>query len=83
MAEYDFPSATSLIGRTVLVELSWPDDPISVWSCVHIVGVVLSLEGVYEHPHFLTMDIDEPQPFPNEMFWSNIRSLLDLGGAKR
>lgn len=82
MAEYDFPTAISLLGKTALVELKWTGDPAPVWVCVHIIGVVLAVEGIYEHPHFMTLDAFEPQPFPNEMFWTNIRSLQALGPAK-
>ncbi|WP_271409370.1 hypothetical protein [Pseudomonas sp. Q1-7] len=78
MADFNTPTALSLLGRTAMVELVWDDDPRPLWVCVHILGVVLRLDGVYEHPHFLTMDVHELEPFPNEMFWTNIRRLYPL-----
>lgn len=70
--------AVSLLGKTVLVELSWDDDPESLWCFVHVVGVVLALEGLYEHPCFMVLSVAKPQAHPEEMFWSNIRTLQVL-----
>ncbi|MDU7753009.1 MAG: hypothetical protein E7J92_27880 [Pseudomonas aeruginosa] len=50
-------NAISLIGKTVLVELVWEDDSETLWRCVRIAGVVLALEGVYEHPHFMVFSL--------------------------
>ncbi|HEP7884178.1 hypothetical protein [Pseudomonas multiresinivorans] len=71
-------NALSLIGKTVLVELVWPDDPEPLWCCVRIAGAVLALEGVYEHPHFMVFSLARPQTYPDEMFWSDIRTLRVL-----
>ncbi|WP_076426701.1 hypothetical protein [Aquipseudomonas alcaligenes] len=67
--------AVLLLGKTVLVELAWDDDPEPLWCLVHIAGVVLGLQGVYEHPHFMVFNASGGQAYPNEMFWSDIRTL--------
>ncbi|HCF2515356.1 TPA: hypothetical protein NIC53_006939 [Pseudomonas aeruginosa] len=73
-------NAISLIGKTVLVELVWEDDSETLWRCVRIAGVVLALEGVYEHPHFMVFSLfgSETETYPSEMFWSDIRTLRVL-----
>lgn len=78
MAEFDAPSAVALLGKRVLVEQSFEDEPGTLWQCAVIVGVVLPLEGVYRHPHFLVLDMAGEQKFPEEVFWSAIRSLVVL-----
>lgn len=78
MAEFDTPSAVALLGKRVLVELALEDEPGTLWQCAVIVGVVLPLEGVYRHPHFLVLDMAGEQTFPEEVFWSAIRSLVVL-----
>ena len=87
MATFDVTEAVSYLGRTALVELVWVDEDTGeiddMWCCVHIVGVVLALEGVYEHPHFLTMDFAHPWPTPHEMFWDNIRAIVPLDARAR
>lgn len=70
--------AVLLLGKTALVELAWDDDPESLWCLVHIVGVVLALQGVYEHPHFMVFSASGGQTYPDEMFWSDIRTLRVL-----
>jgi len=78
MAKFDVPSAVALLGKRVLVELTCEDEPRSLWQGCTIVGVVLPLEGVYRHPHFLVMDMAGKQVFPEEVFWADIRSLMVL-----
>lgn len=70
--------AVLLLGTTALVELVWDDDPESLWRLVHIVGVVIALQGVYEHPHFMVFSASGGQIYPDEMFWSDIRTLRVL-----
>lgn len=83
MANFDVTEAVSYLGRTVLVELVWEEDPEPFWVCVHVVGVVLALEGVYSDPHFLVFRAGQPQRYPDEMFWENIRTFLPLERAAR
>lgn len=78
MADFNAPSAVALLGKRVLLELALEDEPKSLWQCAVIVGVVLPLEGVYRHPHFLVLDMAGEQAFPEEVFWASIRSLVVL-----
>lgn len=75
MAVFDVTEAVSYLGKTVLIELVWDDDPEPLWRIVRIAGVVLSLEGVYDHPHFMVFSVSRPQTYPCEMFWSDIRTI--------
>ncbi|WP_044874040.1 hypothetical protein [Pseudomonas sp. LFM046] len=74
----DAATALSCLGQTVLMELVWDEDPESLWGCFHIVGVVMPVEGIYDHGHFLVLSAVSPEPFPTEVFWSNIRSMTTL-----
>lgn len=82
MAVFDVTDAVSYLGKTVLFELSFEDDDegiVEIWRCVHVVGVVLELQGVYPHPHFLCFDLPEPGGFPSEVFWSDVKTSRVLG----
>lgn len=79
MAHFDLPTAIALLGKTVEVELTWEEDPQPLLCRTRIVGLVIGVPGVYEHPHFLTVDIDEPSRYPEELFWSQIRRLRMAG----
>ncbi|MDT4838578.1 hypothetical protein FQZ97_723380 [compost metagenome] len=68
-------TALSYLGQTVIMELGWDDDPEPVWRCLHVLGVVLPKEGVYEHGHFMVLNALNPDEFPHEIFWANIRTL--------
>ncbi|BAU76100.1 hypothetical protein [Metapseudomonas furukawaii] len=70
--------AMGLIGQTVMMELVWEQDPEPLWRCFHIVGVVVPLEGLVEEGHFLVLNALHEERFPNEVFWSNIRTLTTL-----
>ena len=74
-AVVDASTAQDYIGQTVLVELHWDDEPESYWYCLHIVGVMLPVEGVYEHGCFMTLELNAQGEFPNEVFFSNIRTI--------
>ena len=74
-AVVDASTAQDYIGQTVLVELHWDDEPESYWYCLHIVGVMLPVEGVYEHGCFTTLELNAQDEFPNEVFFSNIRTI--------
>ncbi|MEL7561088.1 hypothetical protein [Stutzerimonas chloritidismutans] len=71
----DTEAAMGYIGHTVLVELHWDDEPESYWYCLHIVGMMLPVEGVYEHGCFMTLELNAQDEFPNEVFFSNIRTI--------
>lgn len=68
-------NAASFIGQTVLMELAWEQDPEPLWRFFHILGFVLPMEGVYEHGYFLTMDFDGKSRYPDETFFSSIRTI--------
>lgn len=78
MAVFDVTEAVAYLGRTVLIELVWDEDPEPHWCCVHIAGLVLGLQGVYEHPHFMVFSVAKPQSYPDELFWSDIRTIRVL-----
>ncbi|QMV64629.1 hypothetical protein VUJ49_06100 [Pseudomonas berkeleyensis] len=71
----DASNAFGYIGQTVLVELAWDGEPHSFWYCLHIVGVVLPIPGLYEQGYFLTLKMDGEDQFPNEVFFTNIRTI--------
>lgn len=71
----DAQSALAYLGQTVLVELAWEQDPESLWCCMHIVGAALQVSGVHEDPYFLVKNVASDDPFLNEMFWTNIRTI--------
>lgn len=68
-------NAASFMGQTVLMELVWEQDPEPIWRCFHILGFVLPIEGIYEHGYFLTMDFDGKSRYPDETFFSSIRTI--------
>ena len=78
MAVFNVTEAMDLVGRTVLVELAFPDDPETSWGCVRIVGVVFAQDGHYDAPHFMVFNAFFPRPYPDELFWSDINSVLPL-----
>ena len=82
MAVFDVTDALAYLGKTVLFELSFDDEDgvtFEMWRCVHVVGVVLELEGVYQHPHFLCFDLPDPGGFPTELLWSDVKTSRVLG----
>lgn len=76
--DFDAAAALSCLGQTVLMELVWEGDPQTLWGYYHIVGVVMPVEGIYDHGHFLVLSAVSLEPFPTEVFWSNIRSMTTL-----
>jgi hypothetical protein len=69
-------TARSFLGKSVLMELVfWDTGPEVLWRFFHIVGVVLPLEGVNEQGYFLTMDFNGRSRFPDEVFFSDIRTI--------
>ncbi|MGF6694494.1 hypothetical protein M2318_004583 [Metapseudomonas resinovorans] len=71
-------TAASLIGQTVMVELVLEEEPESLWRCFHIVGVVMPVPGLVKEGHFLVFNAFQDEQFPNEIFWSDIRTLTTL-----
>jgi hypothetical protein len=71
----DASTAASYIGKTVLMELVWEQDPEPLWCIYHVVGIVLPVEGVYPHGYFLILSPTGDMSFPQETFFSNIRTI--------
>ena len=78
MAAFDVTGAMDFVGRTVLVEFGFPDDPDPIWACFRVAGVVFAQQGYCQDPHFLVYRAFAPERHPNELFWSDIRTLLPL-----
>lgn len=74
--------AMGLIGQTVMVEQVWEQDPEPIWHCLHIVGVVLPIEGLVEEGYFLVINALQGARYPHEVFWSSIRTLRILRRRK-
>ncbi|QLF92797.1 hypothetical protein HW090_06160 [Pseudomonas sp. ABC1] len=68
-------NAMDYVGQTVLVEQVWDDVPKPFWSCLHIVGVVLPISGVYENSYFMTLRLGGLDKYPNELFFACIRTI--------
>lgn len=71
----DAATAVSYIGKTALMELRWDAEPESSWQLMHIVGVVLPMEGVYEHACFMAVYFDTTDPYPERVFFTEIRTI--------
>ncbi|NYH74510.1 hypothetical protein FHR27_003120 [Pseudomonas flavescens] len=71
----DAQAALAYLGQTVLVELMWDDQLEPLWQCVQVVGVVLPVVGVWAHGYFMVMGVAGASPFPDEVFFSDIRTL--------
>ncbi|MDH0894712.1 MULTISPECIES: hypothetical protein [unclassified Pseudomonas] len=72
----DASNAAQYMGATVIVELFWKEDPVVLWRCFHIVGIVLPMEGVYdESGYFLTVPLGGTKDFPAEICFYNIRTI--------
>ncbi|WP_313290602.1 hypothetical protein [Stutzerimonas nitrititolerans] len=68
----DAQTALAYVGQTVLVELHWDDEPESFWCCLHIIGVMFPVDGVYEHGCFMTLELNAQDKFPREVYFSDI-----------
>ena len=71
----DAATAVSYIGKTAIMELRWDAEPESSWQLMHIVGVVLPMEGVYEHACFMAVYSDTTDPYPERVFFTEIRTI--------
>ncbi|SDQ01952.1 hypothetical protein [Ectopseudomonas guguanensis] len=71
----DAAKALSYIGQTVLLELMWEGDEETFWQCMHIVGVVLPVEGVQDEAYFLGMGIASSSRHANEIYFEDICSI--------
>lgn len=71
----DAATALGYIGQTVLLELMWEGDEETFWQCMHIVGVVLPVEGVQDEAYFLGMGIASSIRHANEIYFEDICSI--------
>lgn len=75
-AGIDIPSALAFLGKNILVELVWEDEPDPFWRLGAVVGIVLPLEGVYERTYLIVKSPDEE--YPLEVFLSDIRTIREI-----
>ncbi len=68
----DTQTALTYVGQTVLVELRWDEEPESFWQCMHILGVVLPMEGVCDLAYFMGLNVSSQLDHPNEVYFSDI-----------
>ncbi|MTZ13924.1 hypothetical protein GNE00_09255 [Pseudomonas sp. JL972] len=68
----DVQTALTYVGQTVLVELRWDEEPESFWQCMHILGVVLPMEGVCDLAYFMGLNVSSQLDHPNEVYFSDI-----------
>jgi hypothetical protein len=73
--QLDASTALGYIGQTVLIEMAWDHGPESFWQCVHIVGVLLPTEDMKGAPCFLGVELSASLRNPNEVFFSDIRTI--------
>jgi hypothetical protein len=74
-ANLDCATALTYLGKTVLLEQGWRQEPDSFWQCMHIVGVALPIEGICKHAYFLVVEVSNDQQHPNEVFFADIRTI--------
>jgi len=71
----DAATAISYIGQTVHLGLRCDDEPEPMCQLMHIVGVVLPMEGVYEHACFMAVYFDTSDPYPERVYFTEILTL--------
>lgn len=78
MAIVHITEALKLVGSAVTFELAFDDDKggVDVCHCMcFVAGVVLGLQGVYPHPHFVVYYLDSTTArYPEQVFFQDIRS---------
>lgn len=87
MAIVHVTEALKLVGSAVSFELTYDDDQggteTSHLLCF-VAGVVLGLEGVYPHPHFVVYYLDSSTAkWPEQVFFQDIRSYRYLPQTRR
>ena len=71
----DVATAASFLGQTVLMGMYWEDEPETIWYCVHIVGVVLPIEGYCNQAYFMVVNMANARLSPDEMYFADIRTI--------
>lgn len=57
----DAETAVTFLSNTVLVELAWDDEPGTYWHCLHVIGVVLPVEGICDQGYLITVPLSGMQ----------------------
>lgn len=71
----DTQAAMAYIGESGLMELYMDEGEPPYWCCVHIVGVVLEKEGVWNYPYFMTMSFTSDGRTPSEIPFMDILTI--------
>jgi hypothetical protein len=71
----DTQAAMGYIGESVLMELYMDEGEPPYWCCVHIVGVVLEKEGVWDYPYFMAMSFTSDGRTPSEIPFMDILTI--------
>ena len=71
----DAEAAKAYIGQSVLLELHMDEDEPPYWCCVHIVGVVLEKEGVWDYPYFMAVSFVDDGRTPSEIPFVDILTI--------
>lgn len=78
MAIKDVTEAAKLVGKSVMFECVLDDEQggkVTIWTFCFVAGVVLGLEGVYPHPHFVVYYMESKSDrYPEKVFFDDIRS---------
>jgi len=77
MAVTNLTDALPFLRKTVLLELQFDEDGdlVTRWCFVRIAGVMLDFDGFWNSPYFLGFEVGSTVRFPDEFFWSDIRSI--------
>jgi hypothetical protein len=70
--QLDAATALSYVGKTVLVETAWDDEPESFWQCIQIVGVLIPTPDMQGAPCFLAVEVSSSTGNPNEFYFDDI-----------
>ena len=71
----DAATALTYIGQVALMELHMDECEPPYWCCMHIVGVVLAKDGVWDYPYFMTMSLVDDGRTPCEVPFVDILTI--------
>ena len=74
----DILSAVGFLGRSVLLELVWDDDPDPCWRSGYVIGLVLSVDGVHDQAYMVVKNPGDD--YPLDVYLSDIRSIQATHG---
>jgi hypothetical protein len=73
--QFDTATAMAYVGQAVQLELIMDEDEPPYWCCMHIVGLVLTKDGVWDFPYFMTMSLPPDGRTPSEVPFNDILSI--------